>query len=187
MKNNRCFLPSLIFLLLGVFCITLKAQQKKFTRRTNFSGEWKSKESISMGGNIVCSYDVDDRMNAERIKITEHADFLTIEVPSNTSKGAGLVRNKEKLNFDGTESEINHGQGIEKKFTVKLSADRQTMHINTIVQLMYNVNGQKGTFVYVKEVWQLSNDGKSIMVQANAKSTILGDERNWKTVLYKTN
>jgi hypothetical protein len=41
--------------------------------------------------------------------------------------------------------------------------------------------------VYVTEVWKLSNDGKSISVQANAKSNLFGGERSWKTVFDKAN
>ncbi len=185
MRNKKYVLSFLVILLTGVFYSIVKAQQKNDINRTKFSGEWKSKESISMGGNIVCSYDAGDRMNSKIMNITEHSDFLNIEIPNPTSE-AGLSISQEKLAFNGKESEINHGQGVGKKYTVKFSAERQTMSINTIVHLMYNVYGQKDAFVYVKEVWQLSNDGKTITVQANAKSDILGEERNWKTVFYKT-
>jgi hypothetical protein len=95
----------------------------------------------------------------------------------------------EKLAFDGKASEIDHGPGNGKKFTVKLSADGQTMTVHSIVHLMvptpYHVNVQKQTFVDVTEVWKLSNDGKSISVQANAKSTLIGSDRSWKTVFDK--
>ena len=78
-----------------------------------------------------------------------------------------------------------------KKFTVKLSADRQTMTVNSIVHKMVptpsNINVLKQMVVYVTEVWKLSNDGKSISVQANAKSTLGGVERSWKTVFDKAN
>ncbi len=142
-----------------------------------------------MGGNIVCSYDEGDRMLSKTMKIAEQADFLTIETP-NPSPGAALATRQEKLAF-GKESQINHGRGRGKKFTVKLSADGQTMTVNSIVHLMvgtpFNINVQKQVFVYVTEVWKLSNDGKSISVQANAKSTLFGEERSWKTVFDKVN
>jgi hypothetical protein len=181
MKNKRNFLYSLAIMLVGVIYVPVQAQQKNGAHRANFSGEWKSKQSISMGGNIVCSYDEGDRMLSKTMKIAEQADFLTIEVP-NLSPGAALVKSKEKLAFDGKASEINHGRGRGKKFTVKLSADGQTMTVNSIVYLMI---GQKQEFVYVTEVWKLSNDGKSISVQANAKSTLFGGERSWKTIFDK--
>jgi len=80
MKNKRTVLPFLIILLIGVTYFAVQAQQKKDTHRANFSGEWKAKESISMGGNIVCSYDEGDRILAKTMKIAEQADFVTIEV-----------------------------------------------------------------------------------------------------------
>ncbi len=188
MRNKRKVLSCLIILLAGVIYLAVQAQQKNGTHRANFSGEWTSKESISMGGNIVCTYDQGDRMLSKTMKITEQADFLTIEIP-NPSPGAPLAAGQEKLAFDGKESQINHGRDKGKKFTVKLSADGQTMTVNSIVQFMVatpcHVNVQKQAFVYVTEVWKLSNDGKSISVQAHAKSNLFGDERSWKTVFDK--
>lgn len=188
MKNKRNVLYSLAIVLVGVIYVLVQAQQKNGAHRANFSGQWKSKESISMGGNIVCTYDKGDRMLSKIMKIAEQAGFLTIEVP-NPSPGAALVTSQEKLAFDGKTSEINYGPGRGKKFTVKLSADGQTMTVNSIVRLMvaipYHVNVQKEEFIYVTEVWKLSNDGKSISVQANAKSTLFRDKRSWKTVFDK--
>ncbi|MBX3239657.1 MAG: hypothetical protein KIT80_20405 [Chitinophagaceae bacterium] len=190
MKNKRNVFSCLTILLTGVIYFAVQAQQKNDTHRANFSGEWKSKESISMGGNIVCSYNKGDRMLSKTMKIAEQADFLTIEIP-NPSPGAKLATSQEKLTFDGKESQINYGRGRGKKFTVKLSADGQTMTVNSIVQLMvatpYHVNVQKQAFVYVTEVWKLSNDGNSISIQANAKSNLFEGERSWKTIFDKAN
>jgi len=190
MKNKRNVLSCLIILLTGVIYFAVQAQQKNGTHRANFSGEWESKESISMGGNIVCCYNSGDRMLAKTMKIAEQANFLTIEV-SSSFPGTVPVTSQEKLTFDGKASEINHGQGRGKKSTVKLSADGQTMTVNSIVHLMvaapYHVDVQEQLFVYVTEVWKLSNDGESISVQANAKSNLWGGERSWKTVFDKAN
>ena len=172
MKNKRNVLFCLIILLTGVIYFAIWAQQKNGTHRADFSGEWESKESISMGGNIVCCYNSGDRMLAKTMKIAEQANFLTIEV-SSSFPGTAPVTSKEKLTFDSKASEINHGHGRGKKSTVMLSADGQTMTVNSIVHLMvatpYHVDVQEQLFVYVTEVWKLSNDGKSISVQANAK------------------
>ena len=190
MKNKRTVLSCLVILLTGVIYFALQAQQKNGAHRANFSGEWKSKESISMGGNIVCIYVEGDRMLSKTMKIAQHSDFLTIEIP-NPSPGAALATSQEKLAFDGKESQINPGRERGKKFTVKLSDDGQTMTVNSTVHLMVatpsNINVQKQAFVYVTEVWKLSNDGKSISVQSNAKSTLFGGERSWKTVFDKAN
>jgi hypothetical protein len=188
MKNERNVLSCLIILLIGVIYFAVQAQQKNDTHRANFAGEWKSKESISMGGNIVCVYDEGDRMRSKTMKIAEQPDFLTIEIP-NPSPDTALATSQEKLTFDGKESQINHSRERGKKFTVKLSADGQTMTVNSIVHLMtatpFNINVQKQAFVYVTEVWKLSNDGKAISVQTNAKSNIGGGERSWMTVFDK--
>ena len=192
MKNKGIVLFCLIILLTGVIYFAVQAQQKNGIHRANFSGEWKSKESISMGGNIVCCYYSGDRMLAKTMKIAEQANFLTIEV-SSSFPGTAPVTSQEKLTFDAKESEsqINHSREWGKKFTVKLSADGQTMTVNSIVNKMvptpYHVDVQEQLLVYVTEVWKLSDDGKSISVQANAKSNLFGDERSWKTVFDKVN
>lgn len=157
----------------------MQAQQKNNTQRANFSGEWRSKESISIGGNIFCAYEGRDRMNSKTMKITEQADFLTIEIP-NTSTGTPIVKSQEKLAFSGKESNIDYGQGRDKQFTVKLSADRQTMTVNSI-------SHQRKVVHYVTEVWKLSKDGKSISVQAKAKSNVWSEERSWNTTFDKIN
>ena len=157
----------------------MQAQQKSNNHRVNFSGEWKSKESISIGGNIFCAYEGGDRMNSKTMKIAEQADFLSIEIP-NPSFGAAQVTSQEKLAFDGKESHIDYGQGREKQFTVKLSTDRQTMTVNSI-------SHQRKVVHYVTEVWTLSKDGMSISVQAKAKSNVWGEERSWNTTFDKIN
>ena len=188
MKKKRIVLSCLIILLTGVIYFAVQALLKNGTHRANFSGEWKSKESIAMGGNIVCCYNPGDRMLAKTMKIAEQVNFLAVEVSSSFPDTAPVTR-QEKMAFDGKASEIDNGPGRGKKFTVKLSADGQTMTVNSTVRLMvatpYHVNVQKQTFVYITEVWKLSNDGRSISVQANAKSSLFGAGRSWKTVFDK--
>jgi hypothetical protein len=186
-ENKRNLLYSLIIMLAGVIYFPAQAQRKSDAPRANFSGEWKSREPISMGGNIVCCYDEGDRMLAKTMKIAEQANFLTIEVP-NPSPGA---TSQEKLAFDGKETQINHGRERGKKFTVTWSADGQTMTVKSTVHLMtatpYHVNILEQLIVNVTEIWRLSTDGKSISVQSNAKSNLWrgGEERSWKTVFDK--
>lgn len=181
----------LAILLTGVVYFAVQALQKNDTHHPDFSGEWKAKESISMDGNIVCIYDEGDRMRSKTIKIAEQADHLTIETP-NPSASAAQAVSQEKLAFDGTESKIDHDHERGKKFTVNLSADRKTLTVNSIVHLMvatpYHADVQKQMLVYVTEVWKLSNDGKSILIQAKAKSNLFSeDERSWNTVFNKVN
>ena len=154
--------------------------------RSNFSGNWKLNESKSVRGNSLCIYDPGDRMRSNTMKITGHADFLTIDVV-NSSLDGPLVTRREKLTFDGKESEvtlIRRGKIRRgKMFTVKWSDDGQTMTVNSIVYL--DINGKKQEFK-VTEIWKLINNGKSISLQANAKSTFWGfGERTWKFVYDK--
>jgi len=190
MKNKRYVLCCLIMLLAGVMYFPIQAQQKSDTHRPNFSGEWKSKESISMGGNIVCSYDASDRMVSKTMKIVEQADFLTIENP-NSDPATPLAKGRETLIFDGKTRQISHTERNEKKYAVKLSNDGHTMTINSIVYFMtatpYHVNEMMQAFTNVTEVWNLSKDGKSISVLSKAKSNIWNEERSWETVFEKIN
>lgn len=50
MRNKRHVLTCMIILLTVVFYYTVEAQQKNVTHRTKFSGEWKTKEPLSIGG-----------------------------------------------------------------------------------------------------------------------------------------
>ncbi|KPM48092.1 hypothetical protein [Jiulongibacter sediminis] len=183
MKNR--ILPFLILLIAGIIGFAVQAQQKKGAEKINLSGEWKAKESISMGGNIVCSYDQGDRMLSKTMTLTERANALMIEVP-NPAAVAPLNTSREILTFDGRETEINHEHNRGRKFTAHLSADKKTITVKSIVHLTTatpgRMNEQQPMLVYVTEVWKLSNDGKTISIQTTAKSSLLGEERNWETV-----
>lgn len=185
MKNKKILFYGVIILLLVVTCFAVLSLQRNGTHQPGFSGEWKAKESISMGGNIVCCYSSGDRMLAKTMKIAEQANFLTIEA-SSSFPGTAPVTGQEKLTFDGKESQVNYGPERGKKFTTKLSADGKTITVNSTIRLVvpapYKVNVQTEMIVYVTEVWNLSNDGKSIVVEANAKSNMFDKGRSWKTV-----
>jgi hypothetical protein len=184
MKNKRNALFSLAIMLVGIIYADVQAQQKNGTHRADFSGEWRSKESISMGGNIVCTYTEGDRMLYKTMKIAQQANFLSIEV-SDPDPRSGPAKSQEKLTFNGKANVIDRAPGFGKKFIVKWSADGQTMTVNSTVSFM---SGLKQELVYVTEVWKLINDGNSISVQTNARSALLGrdSERSWKTVFEKT-
>lgn len=190
MINKRTVFSCLIILLAGVTYYATQAQQNSNTQRADFSGVWKSKESISMGGNIVCSFDAGDRMLANTMKIKQQPTFLTIET-SSSFPGEVPVAGTEKLTFDGTVGQIDHGPDRGKEFSAKWSADRKTLTVNSTVHLMihkpYKDNPMEQMLVYVTEVWELSDDGKTITIQAKSKSDSLGEERSWTTVFENAN
>jgi hypothetical protein len=181
MKNKKSIMLGLAILLVGLVYFAVQAQQKKGTARAGFAGEWESKESISMGGNIVCCFDAGDRMLAKKMKVAKQANFLTIQASSSFADEAA-VTTLEKLTLDGKTTDIDNGQGRGKKFSVKMSADGKTMTINSVVRLMID---KKQTLVHLTEVWKLSNDGETITVQSNATSDLYSKGRSWKTVFNK--
>lgn len=185
MKNSSKVLFALVVMLAGVIYLPVQAQQKKGAQRADFSGEWKAKESISMGGNIVCTYPGGDRMLYKTMKIAQQANSLNIAV-TDPSPRYGPAASQEKIIFNSKASDIDRDHGFGKKYTVNWSADGQTMTVNSIVRLMID---KKPTFVNVTEVWKLSNNGNSITVQTNAKSGLMGRDRdrNWTTVFDKAN
>lgn len=154
MKNKRNILACLVIVVTVVIYFAVTAKQKNGNHQANFSGEWKAKDSISMGGNIVCCYNSGDRMLATKMKIAEQSGFLTIEA-SSSFPGTAPVAGKEKLDFDGKESQINQGPERGKKYTVKMSADGKTMTVNSIVHFMtatpYHADVLKEAQVYVTE------------------------------------
>lgn len=183
MKKKRSILAYLIILLSGVMYISVQAQQKNAPHRANFSGQWQAKEAISIGGNIFCSYDAGDRMASKSMKIVERGDFLTIENPASNKTS---VKNLEKMVFDGKTRQISLSKENRKAYSVNLSNGGQTITINSVVYFItgtpYKVNVKQPAYTDVTEVWNLSNDGKSIAVLAKAKSNIWKEERSWKTV-----
>ena len=143
-----------------------------------------------MGGNIVCSFDSGDRMLANTMKISQQPTFLTIKT-SSSFPGEVPVTGIEKLTFDGKEAKIDHGPDRGKKFSAKWSVDGQSLTVNSTVHLMihnsYKVNSREQMLVYVTEVWELSNDGRTITIQAKAKEKSGKIERSWTTVFEKVN
>jgi len=141
-----------------------------FPGRANFSGKWILNESKSARGHSLCTWGLEDHMRSNTMKVATQSKFLTIYVASSST----LVTTQEKLTFDGKERENTISDRV-KKSTVKWSADRQTMTVNSIVTL--GAGSQKIEFK-VTEVWKLINDGKSISLQANIKSIYGEDAMN---------
>jgi hypothetical protein len=104
-----------------------------------------------------------------------------------------------RFHFDNLTHWLQGGNAVEKaivvrslgSFDLKLSNGGQTMTIRSIAYFItgtpYKVNVKQQAYTDVTEVWNLSNDGKSIAVLAKAKSNIWKEERSWKTVFDKIN
>jgi hypothetical protein len=153
-----------LLLTAGFFTLISMAQN-----RADFSGEWKlneSKSEIAREQFPLCIFG-GDRMRSKTMKITRHADFLTVDVASSSSEGA-LVTRQEKLIFDGKESEVTYVGTPREKSAAKWSDDGQTMTVNSVRS--FDAKGKTADFK-VTEVWKLINEGKSISVQVNARST----------------
>jgi hypothetical protein len=145
MKNKSYMLTYFIILLTGVMHLSVQAQLKNGTHRANFSGVWKAKESISMGGNIFCSYDAKDRMVAKTMKIVEQADYLTIE---NSDSDAGSAKSREKLIFDGKTGQINLSKENRKTFARPVDDDRKR-HSYLFLVTVLTLKAEKMPFVRV--------------------------------------
>ncbi len=155
----------LFVLFLMFVCTAYKAQNSMARDRADFSGKWKLNESKSeLGqfgvGDKVC---LDWLAASKTMKVAGHANFLTVDLPS-SSRGGALVTRREKLIFDGKESDITFLGSIRKKSAVRWSDDGETMTVNSV---LYYTN----TEIKVIEVWKLINDGKSISIQSNSNST----------------
>ena len=141
--------------------------------RANFSGRWKLNEFKSDRGHSTCTWGLGDHMRSTTMKVVAQTNFLTIYVVD-LSAGVSQITTQEKLTFDGKEREDTIC-GRPKKSTVMWSPDRQTMTVNCI--LTCGADSQKVEYK-VTEVWKLINDGKSISLQANIKSTYGEDVMN---------
>ncbi len=168
---------TVLLLTAGFFTLTSMAQD-----HTKFSGEWKLNESKSefVRQFPLCIFGGGDRMRSRTMKIAGHADFITVDVASESADGA-LVTRQEKLTFDGKESEATFVGRPREKSSARWSNDGQTMTVTSVRS--FDTNGEKADFK-VTEVWKLINDGKSISVQVNS-TTISGGENTMKLVYDK--
>ena len=156
---------ALILLTAGFFTLT-----SMIPHRCNFSGEWKLNNLKTRDGNFLCIYDPSDRMWSKTMKIAEEANALTIQV-SNSFPNLQVFSSREKLTFDGKESEVKH-VGRSKKFTAKLSPDGRSMTVNSVVYCL--IEGKNEEFK-VTEIWKLMNGGNTIAVHYDVASISQGD------------
>ncbi len=97
------------------------------------------------------------------MKIAGYADFITVDVASESADGA-LVTRQEKLIFDGKKSEASFVGRPREKSAARWSDDGKTMIVNPVIS--FDINGATADFK-VTEIWKLINDGKSISVKVD--------------------
>ncbi|MGN6492989.1 MAG: hypothetical protein ACTHLE_13400 [Agriterribacter sp.] len=161
-KTTATGLKWAIFLTAGFFTLSGMSLD-----RVSFSGEWKLNESKSkMGGNFPLCIFGGDRMRSKTMKITSHADFLTLDVASSSPDGA-LVTRQEKLVFDGKLNKATYVGMAREQSSASWSNDGQTMTVRSVRS--FDKNGKTPDFT-VTEVWNLIDGGKSIVIQVNEQS-----------------
>ena len=136
--------------------------------RTKFNGEWKLNDvkSDSIGHFPLCLFGGGDRMRSRIMKIAAKADFLTVDVASESADGSLVIR-QEKLAFNAKESEVTYIGKPREQSTAWWSDDGQTMTVNSV--RTFGPNNETADFK-VTEEWRLSNDRKSIFVKVTTSS-----------------
>jgi hypothetical protein len=128
----------------------------------DFSGEWKLNETKSDLGQF------NGRGAAKKIKIDAvQADSMSFERTSTNQAGEEVVR-KEKLTFDGKETENASFGTSKKKSTAKWSDDGSSLVINSTI--LFDRNGDV-TEIKQKETWKLTDNGQALSIESNSSSS----------------
>jgi hypothetical protein len=139
----------------------------------DFSGEWKLNEQKSDLGQF-------GRGAARKIKVNGvQANEISFERTSTNQAGEEVVR-KEKLTFDGKETESIGFGNSKRKSTAKWSDDGQAMMVNATIML--DRNGEI-TEIKQKETWKLADNGQTLSIESNSVSSF--GENNMKLVYDK--
>lgn len=128
----------------------------------NFAGEWKLNESKSEMGQF-------GRAAAKKIKV-ESMDAQSISYDRTTTNQAGedVVR-KEKLSFDGKETESTYAGGFgnaKRKASAKITDDALIIDATT----NFDRDGQT-IEIKTKETWKLSDGGNTLTIESASTSS----------------
>ena len=127
----------------------------------NFSGEWKLNEQKSDLG------EYGGRFAAKKLKIEGQTDAMNVERVS-TSQSGEEVTMKEKLTFDGKETESTVFGSSKKKSTSKWSEDGQSLNVNSTI--LFDRNGEV-TEIKLTEVYKLADNGQALSVESTSNSS----------------
>jgi hypothetical protein len=132
--------------------------------KADFSGEWALDQTKSNLGEFGAM------MAAGKLSVKQQGDVIT--VVRNTTSPMGEMVTTDNITLDGKESPSTGGmQGSTRKTTSKLSADQNSLTVNSVLNLSFDGNAFeiKGT-----ETWTLSADGKTLTIDATSSSP-MGD------------
>ena len=174
MHTNQTLLKNLALktsLLLAAAAVLVLTSATALNAPPNFSGEWKLNESKSELGQF-------GRGAAKKIKV-ESLDAQGISYERTTTNQAGeeVVR-KEKLSFDGKETESTYSGGFgnaKRKASAKMSDDAMTIEATT----SFDRDGQT-VEIKLKETWKLGDGGQTLTIESN--STCSFGENSMKLV-----
>jgi hypothetical protein len=155
--KNRPFRATV---LLGTAFFILCSATSRISTNVDFSGEWKLNEGKSDLGQFG------GRGAARKLKISAEADALNFERTSPSPSGEEIT-SKEKLTFDGKESESTVFGNSKKKSTAKWAEDGQSMVINSTI--LFDRNGDVME-IKIQETWKLNADG-TLSIESNSSSS----------------
>jgi hypothetical protein len=140
----------------------------------NFAGEWKLNETKSELGQF-------GRGAAKKIKVESiDAQGISYERTTTNMDGEEVVR-KEKLSFDGKETESTYTGGFgsaKRKASAKVTDDAMTVDAT----VSFERDGQT-VEIKQKETWKLADGGQTLAIESNSSSSF--GENSMKLVYEK--
>ena len=161
-------------LLLAAAAIVVLSSATVLNAPPDFSGEWKLNESKSQMGQF-------GRAAAKKIKVESmDAQGISYDRTSTNQAGEDVVR-KEKLSFDGKETESTYAGGFgnaKRKASAKITDDALIIDATT----KFDRDGQE-IEIKSKETWKLSDGGQTLTIESNSTSSF--GENSMKLVYEK--
>lgn len=128
----------------------------------NFSGEWTLNEGKSKFGDTQFG-----RMAASTLKVTQGDATIAITRIGTSPQGQDYNW-EEKLTADGKETESTVYETAKRKSTMKWSKDKKSFTINAATKFERDGNTME---IITVEIWKLSDDGKTLTVDATSTSS----------------
>jgi hypothetical protein len=129
---------------------------------TDFSGEWTLNETKSNFGDSPMG-----RTGATSMKVTQEKAMITI-TRNGTSRDGQAFSWDEKLPADGKEVESTANGNRKRKSSVKWSDDKKSFTVSS--KTIFEREGETMEITST-EVFKLSDDGKTLTVEANTNSS----------------